>query len=163
VNATHSEPAAGLDSVVDNTMRLNPLQPRYGKTREITPAEVAPKMRILAPDLLIETKGLDPKTLPIVPDSEHMGSVQKQYSPNAALFSAGYGPERHTAGFLRTRVGASGTYDNDGLAFIKSQGLSDVPSPSQLDAGYKTKKFNFDQTANLAHIPVAKSVTSRSP
>jgi len=157
VHATHAEPPAGLDSVVDNTMRLKPLGPRYGKTREITPAEVVPKMRVLAPDLLLTTKGLNPSSLPVVPDAAHMGSVQKQYAPNAALFSAGYGPERRTAGFLRSRVGG-GTYEDDGTAFMKTQGLNDVASPS-VSPNHKEKKFAFDQTANLAHIPVAKSVT----
>ena len=56
VSPVHEVQGAGLDSVVDNTMRFSPNPPRWGKTREISPAENIPPLRILAPDTLSRAK-----------------------------------------------------------------------------------------------------------
>ena len=40
---------------------------------------------------------------------------------------------------------------------FKASNFLESPSPSS-DSTWKTKKFAFDQTANLAHIPVAKRI-----
>lgn len=102
VHPTHKEIPAGMDSVVDNTVRFKPLAPRHGKTREILPSEYSPTMRRLAPDLLATSKGLNTATLPIISSPERMGAVLSPYTPNAALYMTKYDPERRTAGFLRT-------------------------------------------------------------
>jgi len=158
VHPTHSEFAAGLDSYVDNTMRLKPLQPRYGKTREITPAEIPPSVRKLAPDLLVTSKGLDRASLPILDSPEKMGAVLGPYAPNADLFCQGYGPERHTAGFLRSPTKLGGrTFVDDATSSFKNANFHATFSPNA-DATWQQKKFAFDQTANIPHIPVAKRV-----
>ena len=91
-----------MDSVVDNTMRLKPLPPRYGKTREVSPCEVSPSPRVLATDLLSVAKGLNVRELPVISSPERMGSILQPYAPNASLFFPKFDPERRTAGFLRS-------------------------------------------------------------
>jgi len=158
VAPTHANMAAGLDSVVDNTMRFKPLPPRYGKTREISPMETAPAIRTLAPDLLCSSKGLNPTSLPKVDHCGRMGAVLSQYSPSAALFAGQYDPERRTSGFLRTPGGLGGrNYVDAGSATTKMASTYMAQSPSA-DVGHTMKKFVFDRTANIAHIPVAKRV-----
>jgi len=158
VHPTHAEFPAGLDSYVDNTMRLKPLLPRYGKTREIAPTEIAPTMRVLAPDLLSTSKGLDRSALLNLESPERMSAVLPAYSPNAALFCQGFGPERRTAGFLRTPIALGGaTYVDSAASFSKTQDLPSGATSPSADGTWKAKKFAFDQTANLAHIPVAKA------
>ena len=39
---------------------------------------------------------------------------------------------------------------------MKTTSFNEAFSPSA-DVAWKAKKFNFDQTANLAHIPVVKA------
>ena len=48
----------------------------------------------------------------------------------------------------------------DDFARLKTTNFNEGFSPSA-DATWKKKKFNFDQTANLAHIPVVKA--TRTP
>ena len=102
VHPSHKLVAAGLDSVVDNTMRLRPLQPRYGKTRELSPCEIAPSPRQLATDLLSVTKGVNIGMLPVIDTAERMGAILTPYSPNASLFFNKFDPGRYGAGFLRS-------------------------------------------------------------
>ena len=104
MHPTHKESPAGLDSVVDNTVRYKPLPPRYGKTREISPMEMSPVMRSLAPDLLAESKGLRTNALPIVRESERIGAVLGPYAANAPIYGERFDPERRRAGFLNTPV-----------------------------------------------------------
>ena len=116
MHPTHREIPAGMDSVVDNTVRFKPLPPRYGKTREVLPNEIAPVMRNLAPDLLASSKGLNPTTLPVIDSPGRMGAVLGPYSPNAALYSPKFDPERRTAGFLRTPNALAGSTYVDEMA-----------------------------------------------
>jgi len=161
VHPSHKLVAAGLDSVVDNTMRLKPLPPRYGKTREISPCELAPTPRRLATDLLSEAKGVNIGKLPVIMSPERMGAILPPYAPNASLFFPKFDPERRCAGFLRspTELGGRTSVDQD-TAMLKTANFNKGFSPSA-DHTWKQKKFNFDQTANLAHIPVVKA--TRTP
>ena len=116
VHPTHTFVAAGLDSVVDNTMRLKPLQPRYGKTREISPCENVPSPRQLATDLLSVTKGLKIGSLPEIDSPERMGSILPPYSPNASLFFDKFDPGRLGAGFVRSPTELGGRTNVDAAA-----------------------------------------------
>lgn len=159
VHPTFKETPAGMDSVVDNTMRFNPLPPRYGKTREISPAEISPKQRTLAPDLLATSKGLDPLSFPIVGSPERMGAVLASYAPNAPLFCHKYDPGRLTAGFLNSPTSLGGkAYVDDASCTMKMMKKDEARSPSA-DETWRSKKFVFDRTANIAHIPVVKRVS----
>lgn len=162
VHPSHKLVAAGLDSVVDNTMRLKPLKPRYGKTREISPCELVPSPRQLATDLLSVTKGVNIGRLPEIDSPERMGSILAPYSPNASLFFNKFDPGRYGAGFLRSPTELGGrTNVDEAAASMKSMRMHDGFSPSS-DNLWKQKKFHFDRTANLAHIPVVKA-TIRKP
>lgn len=56
VHAIHEQVGAGMSSVIDNTLRIKPLPPKWGKAREIVPAENTPPLRILAPATLAMSK-----------------------------------------------------------------------------------------------------------
>lgn len=157
VNPTYKEIPAGMDSVVDNTMRFRPLAPRYGKTREISPNEISPVQRTLAPDLLATSKGMDTQSLPTVRSPERMCAVLAPYAPNATLFQSKYDPERRTAGFLRSPTSVGGQMYIAEAASQTKMKQHDALAPSA-DETWRTKKFVFDRTANIAHIPVVKRV-----
>ena len=124
VHPSHKIVAAGLDSVVDNTMRLKPLPPRYGKTRELSPCEITPSPRQLATDLLSVAKGVNIGKLPVINSPERMGAILPPYAPNASLFFPKFDPERRCAGFLRspTELGGRTSVDEQSAMCVRVVG-----------------------------------------
>ena len=85
------------------------------------------------------------------------GAVLAPYSPNATLFQSKYDPERRTAGFLRSPTALGGKSYVEEAASNSKMMKHEALAPSA-DATWRAKKFVFDRTANIAHIPVVKRV-----
>ena len=144
-----SQQAAGMHSVVDNTMRLSPLKPFWGQTRPLTSNEVPPSQRVLPEDTLAGIK----TTRPLASiGSAEMGSVLDKYSPAVAVFDYKYDPARLSSGFITSPAVLGKSLGSTGS---NSSPMLQTPSPNA-HAGSKLRKFEFDQTAGLAHIPVAR-------
>jgi len=154
VHPIHEQQAAGVDSVVDNTMRMKPLPPRWGKTREVGPQEVAPPFRILPTDKLSVTKGLKLDDLPKLEAPERMTSVLPPYSPSAPLFDNHYPPDRLVSGFMaHPKALTQQAIVDPQTASYKMSFKYTKPSPNNSPMS-TMQKFDFDQTASHAHIPV---------
>ena len=154
VHPIHEQKAAGVDSVVDNTMRFKPLPPRWGKTREVGPAETPPPFRILPAATLSANKGMVVADLPPVESAERMSSVLPMYSPSAPLFDNHYPPDRIVAGFIgHPKALTQQAYVDENTATYKASFKYNKPSPGSSPTS-SMAKFEYDLSASHAHIPV---------
>ena len=152
--------SSGVVSVVDNTVRVSPLPPKYGKTRERSLCETKPTLRMpMAPDTLVCAKGFNMSTLTKLTMSESMCAVLPPYSPSAKIYAEKYEPARYTSGFVMSPVTQGGKWmESDVAADFKStfrKRTFGSPSPSDMSPMSTMSKFTFDQKASLPHIPVA--------
>lgn len=154
VSPFHEQQAAGVDSVVDNTMRFKPLPPRWGKTREVSPAETAPPFRVLPTDKLSVTKGVKLDQLEKLDTAERLSAVLPPYSPSAPLFDNHYPPDRLVSGFIAHPKNLTQQALVDASTAVYKQSFKyQKPSPAASPTS-TMQKFEFDQTASHAHIPV---------
>ena len=152
--------SSGVVSVIDNTVRVSPLPPKYGKTRERSLCETKPTLRMpMAPDTLVCAKGFNMSTLTKLTMSESMCAVLPPYSPSAKIYAEKYEPARYTSGFVMSPVTQGGKWmESDVAADFKStfrKRTFGSPSPSDMSPMSTMSKFTFDQKASLPHIPVA--------
>ena len=131
-------------------MRFSSLKPFWGQTRPMTCNEVPPSQRVLPEDTLAGIKTSRP--LASVGSAEEMGSVLGKYSPAVAVFDYKYDPARLSSGFITSPAVLGKSLGSTGSM---SSPMLQTPSPNA-HAGSKLRKFEFDQTAGLAHIPVAR-------
>lgn len=123
--------AAGVRSVLDNTMRFSPLPSLWGKTRETSEGEVSPSQRLLAPDTLASAKGLRFDSQVSLTSSERMASVLPRYAPSTAVFSK-YEPERLSSGFITTpKAHAGSSFVDEQTAQCAAQSLPRTPHAHQ--------------------------------
>ena len=151
---THANNAAGMDGVVDNTVRFKPLPPRYGKTREYQPNEVVSPQRVLAADTLAGTRGRT--NFPPFGTSENMPAVLAPYERSAPL-EYKMDPTRLDSGFITSPAKHKGmrtidAHSASGKLHSSFQvGISPSASPTSAMC-----KFEFDQTASRPQIPVSR-------
>lgn len=154
VHPVHEVVGAGMQAVIDNTMRFSPNPPKWGKTRELSPSEIAPKQRILASSTLLGAKGVKMDSYATVHSPEEMCSVLPPYAPAVSTFIK-YAPERTRSGFVSSPSNYAGrsTVDPAAAAF-KASFKFDKASPNASPSSTMSK-FEFDRTAGLPHIPVS--------
>mmetsp|Transcript_21355 Transcript_21355/g.43190 ORF Transcript_21355/g.43190 Transcript_21355/m.43190 type:complete len:216 (-) Transcript_21355:278-925(-) len=152
VKPNYDAQAAGMCSYIDNTMRISPLKPFWGQTRALSRHESASPFRVLPEQTLAAIRY--PQHVPSLESSEEMPSVLKKYSPAVPVFEHKYDPARLSSGFISSPVALSPA--SRLMASTSSPALSThTPSPNA-HAGSSMLKFSYDQTAGLAHIPVAR-------
>jgi len=154
VHAIHEQVGAGMSSVIDNTLRIKPLPPKWGKAREIVPAENTPPLRILAPATLAMSKGLDPKDLSAMESPEQMTSVLAPYSPSNSIFNEKYAPGYGYAGFVTSPSAYGGRISVDAATTTFKQSFKFAADSPNASPTSTMLKFDFDKTAGLPHIPV---------
>ena len=153
---TSAERAAGMQGVVDNTVRFKPLAPKYGKTREYLPGENEPQQRLLAPDTLAETKGRKPSDYPPFGSAECLPAVLSMYQRSVPL-QYKMDPTRLDSGFINSPQIQKGMRALPGDMATAKQGRSFQPGISPSASPTSTmNKFEFDLTASAAQIPVAR-------
>lgn len=131
-----------------------PFHHRWGKTREVGPAEIAPPFRILPTDKLAVNKGLVINDLPKLESSERLSAVLPPYSPSAPLFDNHYPPDRLVSGFIAPpKALSSSPVVDPATANYKASFRFQASSPNASPVS-SMQKFDFDQTASHAHIPV---------
>lgn len=152
---THAECAAGMDGVVDNTVRFSPCKPRYGKTREYHAHEIKPNQRVLAADTLAATHGK--LNFPSLSVDESMPAILPKYS-SGVPHEAPDGPMKLSYGFVCSpNAQRSKSYIDDHAASRKlaptfAVGVSPSASPDST-----MSKFSADLTASSPQIPVIKA------
>jgi len=146
--------AAGMCSYIDNTMRFAPLKQLWGKTRQFSNHEGAAPYRVLPEHTLAAIRS--PHPAPALESAEAMPSVLSKYAPAVAVFEHKYDPSRLNSGFISSPASLGKTGHGDLSASASMGSLSpQTPSPNA-HVGSQLRKFQYDQTASLAHIPVAR-------
>lgn len=113
-----------------------------------------PPLRILATDKLSVAKGLSIDALPKLESPERLTSVLPPYSPSAPLFDNHYPPDRLLSGFMAHPKALTQQAIVDPAAATYKQSFKYAkPSPASSPTS-TMQKFDFDQTASHAHIPV---------
>lgn len=159
MHPVHESPGAGLQAVIDNTLRYSPNPPKWGKTRELSPAEVAPKQRVLAPATLSVAKGLKMDMMSTQAYPEEMCSVLQPYAPAVSLFVEKYAPERTRSGFVSSPSNYAGCSSVDANTATFKQSFKFNAASPNMSPTSTMAKFDFDRTAGLPHIPVASRKT----
>jgi len=143
--------AAGMCSYIDNTMRISPIKPFWGQTRQLSRVEGTSPYRVLPEHTLTAIKA--PHGAPHLESPEAMASVLNKYAPAVPVFDYKYDPSRLNSGFISSPSLGHSIFMNESRS---SPTLSpQTPSPNA-DPSSTFRKFNYDQTAGLAHIPVAR-------
>ena len=157
--------AAGVNSAVDNTMRLSPVKRRWGLTRQASRREEGPLIMVTPAATLAAITTTNADATVTLGDDADMPSVLPKYAPAVSLFDAKYEPSRLSSGFIasptRPGAGARPTLSRPGLGAsasspaLLSLAMSQALSPSTSPDG-RARKYRFDMTAGLPHIPVAR-------